>query len=511
MNDISLVGTLMAPPPPQGAELMALAGSVEWLEVRADLVGDINPEWLRSQFRGNLLYTLRSRDEGGLSEASSEERRARLLHAAQHYDLVDLEGDRDLVAGLVDRIPPERRLISWSGAAAGLRELRERLDKITATPARLYRLSPAAKSASDGLAPLAVLQSVARRDVIAFAMGQAGLWSRLLAPHYGAPLVFGAVGTRHDSLGEPTISQLVEDYGLPRLPRPEALYGIVGSPVSHSLSPRLHNAAYRALGFPGLYVPLQEESFHDFWGEMVESEHLESLRTPIKGLTVASPHKEAALELAVSISPMVQRAGATNLFIRNGKGWNADTTDPQGAVVALRDRGIAVQRQKAAVIGCGGAGRAVAATLSQQGADVTLVNRSPDRGLLAQERLDLPFIPLTKFSPDDYSMLVNATPVGRNGDALPLDVSRMPAHGIVIDLAYGSEATPLVAGAHSLGLQTVDGLEVLLIQVLRQFRLMTGLEMPPDIANAKLGLRSGELTGVGNLEGQKWVEKDCTV
>jgi len=493
MDNISLVGTLTAPPSPQASELSALQ-SVDWLEVRADLAGEVNPEWLRNHFSGKLLYTVRSREEGGLFDGSQEERRTRILQAAQHYDLIDLEADRDVAPEVVNRISPDRRLISWSGAAAGVRELNDRVDKITTTSARLYRLLPAARRAADGLAPLTVLRKLSRKDVIAFASGHAGFWSRLLAPHFGAPFVFGVVvGTSPNGHGEPTISQLIEDYGLPVLPHLGALYGIVGSPVSHSLSPRVHNAAYRALNFPGLFVPFQEESFCDFWHDMIQSDDLGFLRASIKGLTVASPHKEAALDSAASTSSMVRLAGSTNIFVRNGKGWVADTTDPQGAVGALARWGIGIKGRKAAVIGCGGAGRAVAAALHQQGADVTLVNRGFDRGFLAQRLLGLPFVPLAKFSPDNHSMLVNATPVGRNGDALPFDVNKMPAESIVIDLTYGRETTPLVARAISLGLRAVGGLEVLLIQVLQQFRLMTGLEMPPDLACERLGLRPGAL------------------
>lgn len=493
MERISLIGTLMRPPSSWGDELIALADSVEWLEVRADLTGDLEPEWLRNHFKGNLLYTLRSREEGGRFEGSSEERRSRLIRAAHGYDLIDLEGERDLGSDLTNCIPMERRLISWSGGAADFRELSNRILKITSTQARLYKLSSTARSAKDGLTVLTALRSIDRRDVIAFATGQAGLWSRLLAPHFGAPFVFGVVGSRQDGFGEPTIRQLIEDYGLPRLPHLGALYGIVGSTVSHSLSPRLHNAAYQALGFPGLFVPFQEDSFGDFWRGMIQSEQLELLRVSIKGLTVASPHKETALDSAASITSMVQRAGATNIFIRNGKGWRADTTDPQGVVVALVGRGREIKRERVAVIGCGGAGRAVAAALDLRGADVTLVNRSLGRGRRAEDLLGLPFIPLAEFSADNYSTLVNATPVGRNGDALPFDVNRMQAGGIVIDLTYGSEVTPLITRALSVGLQTVDGLEVLLIQVLHQFRLMTGLEMPVELARERLGLRSKEL------------------
>src|SRR4030095_16988421 len=96
MEKISLVATLTKPPSSWGEELVALSDTVEWLEVRADLTGDLQTEWLHSHFRGNLLYTLRSREEGGRFEGSSEERRRRFFQAAKGYDLIDLEGRRDL-------------------------------------------------------------------------------------------------------------------------------------------------------------------------------------------------------------------------------------------------------------------------------------------------------------------------------------------------------------------------------------------------------------------------------
>jgi 3-dehydroquinate dehydratase/shikimate dehydrogenase len=488
MDKLCLVGTLTSSPSTRGDDLQALSREVEWLEIRADLIGDLDVEWLRSHFSGRLLFTLRSTAEGGCFDGSTRDRRRRLLRAASHYDLIDLEGDRDLVPALLRAVPPAKRLISWTGSGADVRELRTRAHAITSFPARLYKLSSAARKSSDGILPLDVLRALNRRDVVAYATGEAGFWSRIVAPHLGAPMVFGIAKAREASLSEPTISQLIQDYGLPELPPLGALYGIVGNPVAHSLSPRLHNAGYRALGLPGLFVPFQESSFDDFWTHMVQSDALDSLGASIKGLTVASPHKESALTAGVSGSAMVQRAYATNIFTKNGHGWKADTTDPEGTVLALRKRGITIKHQKAAVVGCGGAGRAVAAALDELGADVTLVNRSPARGTQAQMLLGLPFVPLSKFSPDDYSMVVNATPVGRHGEVLPFDVRRMRMGGSVIDLTYGRELTPLIRQALALGLTAIEGLEVLRIQVLRQFHLMTDAEMPPDLCREHLGL-----------------------
>jgi 3-dehydroquinate dehydratase/shikimate dehydrogenase len=480
----------MMSPSAWGDELDELPDSVDWLEVRADLADEPGPDWIRSNFNGKLLYSLRSREEGGNFEGSLEDRRNRLLRAARSYDLVDLEAERDLIPQLLTAIPANKRLISWSGQFTESSALLERFKRMTSAGARIYKLVSRASRSGEGLAPLAFLRSAKRTDVVAFASGDAGLWSRVLAPHLGAPLVFGAVGNSGSAFGEPSILKLTRDYGLPELPQANALYGIVGSPITHSLSPRLHNAAYRALGFPGLFLPFHEESFTDFWREMIEEQRLEGIGPSVRGLTVASPHKEAALPLAAQSSEMVQQAGATNLFVRNGRGWKADTTDPEGAVVALRERGVEIRNQKAAVIGCGGAGRAVAAALSKHGADVTLVNRSAGRGLKAKELLGLPFVRLSEFSADDYSTLVNATPVGRNGETLPFDVTRMSQHGTVVDLAYGAEPTPLINDAVSQQLNAVDGLEVLLIQVRHQFRLMTGIEMPLDVARESLGFRT---------------------
>src|SRR5215212_2844399 len=103
----SLIATLLESPSLDGAELTALPDSVEWLEVRADLIGDIDPDWLRSHFRGKLLYSLRTHDD--------PDRLQRLSTAAQFYDRIELEAATDLSEALLQQIPSEKRLISWYG------------------------------------------------------------------------------------------------------------------------------------------------------------------------------------------------------------------------------------------------------------------------------------------------------------------------------------------------------------------------------------------------------------
>lgn len=482
MIKAALIASLSAPPSPTGVELSALPDSIDWLEVRADRVGDINPEWIRSHFKGRLLYSLRSKDEGGESLNSPAERHRRLQKAALRYDRVELEAKKDFSVELLTEIKAEQRVISWHGCARDLAELKARFARMSSVPATSYKLITCCEKISDEFTPLSLLKSLSRSDTIAYADGPLGFWSRLVALHLGAPAIYGAVPQGVTIPGEPTINKLIDDYALPELQPIEEIFAIIGSPVFHSLSPRLHNAAYRGTNYPGLFLPLLVESFEEFWSSIVQSRAFDSLGLRLNGMTVASPHKEAALRVANKVSPMSRQAESANILIRNNGWWTADTTDPEVIYMASRERNIQVNRKRAAVIGCGGAGRAIAAALVQSGAGVLLVNRGAERGNHAAELLSLPYLPLPNFDAEGYDIVVNATPVGRDTDEVPFKVERLSDDAVVIDLVYGMRPTPLVDSTLAREQVVIDGRDVLLTQVLRQFHMMTGEQMLPGIA-----------------------------
>jgi 3-dehydroquinate dehydratase/shikimate dehydrogenase len=255
----------------------------------------------------------------------------------------------------------------------------------------------------------------------------------------------------------------------------------------------LHNASYRATNYPALFVPLEVTDFVEFWRDVVCSKVLDSLGLPLSGMTVASPHKEAALLIAKLVSPMARQAESANILVRNNGWWEADTTDPQVVYLADRERSK-IKDKRAAVIGCGGAGRAIAAALVQSGAGVTLVNRGAERGQHAAELLGLPYLPLPEFDADGYDIVVNATPVGRDTNEVPFDAAKLGDDVLVIDLVYGSRPTPLVGSALAREQLVIDGRDVLLTQVLEQFRLMTGHEMSAELALKTLGRPPARLT-----------------
>lgn len=488
MAGASIVAELTAVPSPDGRELRAIAQAAEWLEVRADLTGDLDPDWVRNFFPGKLLYSLRSKSSSGAFEGSEAERAGRLLNASRNYDLVELEAESDLQSGLLTGIAAERRMLSWYGQPMGCVELMTNFHRLSSIPSRIYKMVVESRYSEDALDPLCLMKSLKRPDLIAYASGKSGFWSRLIALQFGAPIIFGSAATSWASDGAPSIFQLIEDYGLPSLSPVEEIYGIVGNPVIHSLSPRIHNAGYRAFRHPALFVPFQTKSFDNFWHKVVNSVALLSLGLSIKGLTVSSPYKEAALREAHAASQMSRYVDAANVLVQDGGRWKADTTDPEGVMLAIRNRNFSLTGKKAAVVGCGGAGRAIAASFNRAGADVTLVNRSVERGRMAAELLGLPYVALSSFDINDFSVLVNATPVGRDDDEVTFVLKGLSKDAIIIDLVYRPALTPLIANALALGLAAIDGQEILLIQVCNQFRKMTGRDMPINVAHEVLGL-----------------------
>lgn len=474
MDSVALVAAISTPE--TALEISRVPEAVSWIQIRADLIDDIPIQWLRAHTGAKLLYTCRSTSAEGKAYGSGAERRQRLVTAAKDYDLIELEAGADLDPQLLEAIPAAKRMIVWRGMLCDLDQLQSAFAHIADIPARYYCIWPPAVNSSDGLQPLLFLKALKRKDVVAYPIGPAGVWSQLMSPVFGSPLIFGSVSNPAHELGELEIQRLIADYGFPAVRRVREVYGIVGTKIFKSPSPRLHNTAYAILDHPALFLPFHVEDFGDFWERIVESGLLESLEIAIRGLVIVSPHKEAALQVAGASSSMVRRAGSSNVFVRRGSVWEAETTDPE-TIASVKD----ICPVKAAVIGCGGAGRAVAAALQQTGSDVTLVNRGLRRGAYAVQLLGLPFVPLSEFCADGFNLIVNATPVGKENEGFPFIANSLANGTVVIDLAYGSQPTPLVSAVRARGGAAIDGYEVLLTQVRKQFQLMTGLEMPEMI------------------------------
>ncbi len=482
----TLVGCLVVPFDQLGAEGLADLEALDVLEVRADLVGDLDAALLRERFSGKLLYTLRSVDEWGQFEGGATDRGARLREAAQTYDFVDLEVARDLSPETLDVVSPAQRVLSWHGSWSS--DLHALLAEMDVHDAAVRKLVTLAERNGQEVPTLEFLLDCGRSDVVAFSAGACGVWTRLMAPRVGCPWVYAAI-EGSAAPGQLTLRRLVRDFGLPELRPVEQVYGILGRPVEHSLSPRLHNGGYRDEGVAALYLPLHAERFADFWMDTLESGIFDRLGAPLCGLSVTTPYKEPALAVAGASSPRAAtlRAGNT-LLLRDGV-WECVSTDPEGVVAPLQRLGAELEDMPVAVVGCGGAGRAAALGLREAGAQVTLFNRSEDKGREAAARIGVDFLPLSAIQPRDYGVMVQATALGSDpDDPMPWDATKMSPEAILVEMVYRSGATPLERVARERGLKTVSGREVLLFQGIEQYRLMVGGALRPELGMELLSL-----------------------
>lgn len=455
-------------------ELSRLSDIVELIEVRADLLGDIDA--VKNATNIPLVYMLRSKDEGGEFDGSAAERRKLLITASTIFDFVELEGERDLIPELLDVIPKEKRRITWQGTPEDYNSLYQRLQKYLQVPASLYKIVVKANNHGDAIPVMHLLRTTNTKQLVAYAVGKFAEWTQILAPFLGAPEVPSVV----DNLGKlyPYFSpvQLMNDYDLPYVYPIEQLFGIVGNPVLRSISPNQHNMGYRTLGLPYLYLPFHTHDFPSFMKEIMQ---IDAIPLPLKGLTVVAPFKrEGYLASKYKVDKNNSAFGVCNGMIRKNKDWQGYSTDASGAIEALNRLSTNWKQKKIAIIGCGGTGRTIAFSLKKMNKNITLVNRTHTKGKEIAADLDLPFIALDKFDPSYFDIIIHATPLGKNQEETPFKITQLKQDSVVIDHIYTKEETSLVRYCRLCNIKVMDGIEIAGLQIKEQFKFLTGIEKP---------------------------------
>jgi shikimate dehydrogenase len=251
------------------------------------------------------------------------------------------------------------------------------------------------------------------------------------------------------------------------------LYGVVGWPIGHSLSPAMHNAAFAATGINAVYLAF---AARDIGGVIAGARAL-----GIRGLSVTIPHKEAVIPHLDEVDDLAEKIGAVNTVVnREGRlvGYN---TDALGALRALEEK-IPLAGKKCVIVGAGGAARAIGFALRERVAAISVANRSPERGRDLAASLGCAFIPLDELDRVAVDLLVQTTPVGMapHRDACPVPESALRAGMTVMDIIYNPLQTKLLAMAKSRGCVTVNGLSMFVHQGAEQFRLWTNLTPPVE-------------------------------
>lgn len=258
------------------------------------------------------------------------------------------------------------------------------------------------------------------------------------------------------------------------------IYGIIGNPVAHSLSPIMHNSAFEALELNKVYVA--------FPATNAEKALAASRALGVKGLSVTIPHKEAVLAHIDSVDPVAEKIGAVNtLVFAEDKKIHGLNTDWQGANRALADK-IDLADKKILLLGAGGSAKAIGFGLLEAGARVILASRTESRVRRLAETLACDWIHLADIGSVRADVLVNATPVGMNfiENATLVPPEKLGNFPLVMDIVYAPLETRLLREAKSAGCEVINGLSMLLYQGAAQFETWTGKDAPVDVMRAAL-------------------------
>jgi 3-dehydroquinate dehydratase/shikimate dehydrogenase len=354
------------------------------------------------------------------------------------------------------------------------------------TRARILKIAVRANDITDCLPIFDLLERARRegREMIAVAMGEAGIATRILAPARGAFLTYGSFDNEQQSApGQVSAEELRELYRVPRLNQQTEVMGLVASSVSHSLSKYIHNAAFAATDLNAVYIPFQVRDLSDFLRRMVHPRTRE-IKWKLRGLSVTMPHKVSVMEHLDWIEASAREIGAINTILVEEDGLRGYNTDAAGLVAPLRDKGLNLRGAQCAVIGAGGAARSALWALQQEGAVLTLFARELEKARPVAEKFGAACERLEGASFNDFELVINATPLGTRGEReeeTPALSDQLRGVRLAYDLVYKPQETRFLREARAAGCDQLNGLPMLVAQAAEQFRLWTGQTAPLDI------------------------------
>ena len=460
---------------------------------------------LKSRSRPTIL-TLRPAEFGGARAISLGDRLFYRLHYAWIHssgergtDLWDLEADLALVLQQRDREGNDllqlgvcdwtKTICSYHDFVGVPSDLEQIYQEMAATPARIVKIAAQADDAVDCLPVFHLLARAGRegREMIAIAMGPAGIVTRILGPSRGSFLTYGSLDDESATApGQLTARELREVYRIDQIDRQTEITGLIGCPVGHSISPHIHNAAFAASNVNAVFIPFEVRDVHGFMRRMVRESSRE-LDLNFRGFSVTAPHKTAVVKHLDWIEPAAREIGAVNTIVVQDGGLHGYNTDASAFIDPLKGRFDSFENVRCAVIGAGGAGRAAIFALQQAGASCSLFARDVENAKLMVAKFRVDARDLAEADFEGFDVVVNATPLGTRGKLeaeTPATAAQLRGVRLAYDLVYNPVETQFIREARAAGCETLGGLEMLVAQAVEQFKLWTNTE--PDVATMRV-------------------------
>ena len=422
-----------------------------------------------------FIATCRRAVNGGKFKGSLANQLAVLRKAADYgFPLVDLEvqsAENLKEAEMRDLWDRVGLILSYHNFR-GTKKLDETFAGMTKYPADFYKMVSTATNLYDNVVMMKFLEkNSGRHEMVGVSMGEQGIISRVLGVRAGSVFTFAAATKGEETApGQVTASELRDVYRIEMVDQATQVYGVVGDPIAHSLSPVMMNAAFRRETVNAVYLALHAKTLKDL---------LACVRDiPIRGLSVTMPYKQEILDPLENSDALTRQIGSCNTVVRGADGkLYGFNTDVAGIVVPLEQR-MTLAGAKILIVGAGGAARAAAFGLKAKGAEVYITNRTPQKGQTLARQAKTKYLKRADVAKQQFDVVINATPVGMNGSKQsPLEEKELNTK-YVFDLVYTPAETKLVKMARAKNIQVVPGLEMFVQQGARQFEIWTGKPAP---------------------------------
>lgn len=498
MNELKYETKLICPLTASTVEAMrtdmiaAAADGADMVECRLDFLETLPDD---DQLHGLLvgppvpvLVTCRPTRQGGRYEGEERHRLALLARADKIGKVAAIDIEQDVPSEDRPDFSHGLAILShhdFEGCPADLDEIASSMD---ASQAGVNKIAFTAAGPEDALRAFDVIRAC-RKPTLVLSMGEAGLMSRILAKKFGGWGTFASLHAGAESApGQPSLTEMRHLYRWDTINPETEIYGVIGCPVAHSMSPAIHNAAFTAANRNAVYVPLRIEPGAENFNRFMDA----ALARPwlgLRGLSITIPHKENALAYvgASDCDELAVRIGAVNTITIDPDGkLYGDNTDYAGAIDALCSK-MGIQREdltgrRVTVLGAGGAGRAIVAALSHYGAEVTICNRTLSRAESLAEEFGCVAKPLAEADKTEPEIIINCTSIGMHPNVEDCPLPAMPEKvQVVFDTVYNPLKTKLLALAEASGIQRVTGLDMFVNQAVAQYEIWAHASAPVEV------------------------------
>jgi 3-dehydroquinate dehydratase/shikimate dehydrogenase len=502
----------------------AIAAGAEMLELRTDYLENLTVDLVKdliAKARSKtgqklpLIATCRDARQGGEIDYPLQLRIDVLASALKAgADFIDIEFEnfiptenREKIEVALSQTSKARLILSahnFEGKFDNIEKLHRQI--LAVYPAAIPKLIYTANHINDCFQAFDLLHRTGSNAII-FSMGAAGLITRIIAKKLGSFVTYASIDDKSATApGQLTIEQLKKIYRWDSINPNTELYGLIGSPVAHSLSPVLHNACFADIAANKLYLPLLVEGGKDGFNKFMNNV-LGRAWLGFRGFSITIPHKRNALDYTIDsrgvVEPLAKKIGAVNTLLIDERratsgerrlsavasakaevsAYNTDYAGAMDAITSTLGPKANLKDLPVAIIGAGGAARAIVAGLTDAGAKIKIYNRTVEKAEKLAAEFNCNFAGLDDLPNVDAKLLINATSIGMHPDidATPLPKEYIKKDMVVFDTIYNPPQTLFLKQAKAKKAKTISGLSMFINQAAAQFKLFTGQDADPKL------------------------------